>query len=245
MAYAETKVMKAFEIYAVLAKDGHTDKEALNQYIADDEVRGLVDSFAYQVDCITLIAGDTLYLLPETKFSPFHMSNDTFKRKYLRAKSTNADLYLLYFTVIVLFACFYDSYQTRQPTREFLPLTHWMQAVDERIAALKEHSDEELMQFEAEFSYNWRDIIQKWDDMNDVKESAKQQKGQTISRMSFMHQVQNFLEAQNLIAPIGNGELQLTEKAKTVVQRYFMDVEYNNGILAFLYEVEEELDAGD
>ncbi|GAY76190.1 hypothetical protein NBRC111894_1744 [Sporolactobacillus inulinus] len=37
---------------------------------------------------------------------------------------------------------------------------------------------------------------------------------------------------------IGNEEIRLTEKAKTIIQRYFMEVEYNKGIFEFLYGFE-------
>ncbi|MCY9663666.1 DUF6063 family protein, partial [Paenibacillus alginolyticus] len=39
-----------------------------------------------------------------------------------------------------------------------------------------------------------------------------------------------------IVIDIGNQEITLTEKAKVVVQRYFMELEYNRGILEFLYQ---------
>ena len=53
-----------------------------------------------------------------------------------------------------------------------------------------------------------------------------------------------FLIEQEISEEIGNQELTLTEKAKTIVQRYFMELEYNRGILEFLYqfEIKEEGD---
>lgn len=240
MNYSESKVMQAFELYTMLARDGQAGEEALTLYIADDAIRGLVDSFAHHVDCVIIRAGDKMYMIPETKLSPFHVNNEYIKKTYLKSGATNADIYLLYLTTIVLFGAFYDSYQTLEPTRDFIQIEEWVRLVNERIQLLKEHDEEELREREKEFSYNWQQIIDKWEDMNDIKESAKKQSGNTISRLSFMDTAKRFLDAQGLIAEIGNNEIILTEKAKTIVQRFFMEVDYNRGILEFLYQWEED-----
>lgn len=240
MNFSESKVMQAFELYTGLARDGQADEEALSLYIADDAIRGLVDGFAYRVDCVIVRAGDKIYMIPKTKLSPFHVNNDFIKRTYLKSGATNSDIYLLYFTTIILFGAFYDSYQTLEPTRDFISIDDWARLVNDQVSVLMEHDEEELRAREQEFSYNWKQIIEKWDDMNDIKETAKKQSGNTISRLSFMDTAKRFLIDQGLIEEIGNNEVILTEKAKTIVQRFFMEVEYNKGILEFIYQWEEE-----
>lgn len=239
MNYSEGKVMQAFELYTLLARDGQAGVESLSLYLADDSIRGLVDSFAHHVDCVVVLAGEKIYMIPKTKLSPFHVNNDYIKRTYFKSGSTNADIYLLYFTTIVLFGAFYDSYQTLEPTRDFIGIDDWARLVNERIYVLMEHDDEKLIEREKEFSYNWKQIIEKWEDMNDIKETAKRQSGNTISRLSFMDTAKRFLLDQGLIEEIGNDEVVLSEKAKTIVQRFYMDVEYNKGILEFIYQWEE------
>ena len=238
--FDETVVMKAFELYKRLARDGVADKSFVQEYVADDGVRGLVDRFAQEVNCVVLIAGDSVYMIPETRLSPFHVNNEFLKKTYLKTGATNADLYLLYFTTIVLLGEFYDSYHTKEPTREFIRLDEWVECVNKRIDALKEHSEEELKQYEREFSYNWTAIIEKWEAMDDLKETAKKQTGNTISRLSFLDTTKRFLNDQELVNDIGNHELTLSEKTKTIVQRYFMELEHNRGILEFLYKLESE-----
>ncbi|MCD1259757.1 non-ribosomal peptide synthetase module [Paenibacillus athensensis] len=242
--------MRAFRIYTLLARDGSADKEGLTGYMADDAVRGLVDQFAREVDCVTIIAGERLYMMPQTRLSPFHVNNETIKRTYLRANAVNADLYLMYVCIIVLVGAFYDSYQTMEPTRSFIGLEDWTELVNERIALLRAHPEAELREMEKEFSYNWTALIEKWSAMDDIKETASRQSGNTISRVSFIDTVRRFLVAQELAVDIGNQEIALTEKAKVVVQRYFMELEYNRGILEFLYQFDaqdgkEPSDAGD
>ncbi|WP_404406439.1 DUF6063 family protein [Jeotgalibacillus malaysiensis] len=239
MHYQEGKVLDAFDLYTKLARDGKAGIDAVNLYKADDEVRSLADLFVAHVDCVLILAGDEILMIPETRLSPFHVNNDYIKRTYLRSGATNGDIYLLYFAMIVLFGSFYDSYQTQEPTRNFLKLDEWVRAVQERIEVLREHDEETIRSYEKEFSYNWSLIIEKWEAMNDIKESAKKQSGNTISRLSFIHTVRNFMIDQELIEDIGNDEVMLTEKAKAIVQRYFMEVEYNKGILEFLYQWEE------
>lgn len=243
MQYSEQKVLQAFELYSVLARDGIAGREEVRLYKSDDGIRGLVDRFALHVDCIVIFTGEQMYLIPKTKLSNFHVTNEYIKRTYLRSNATNSDIYILYFGTIVLFGAFYDSYQTLEPTRSFITLEEWTELVDERIAALKEHDEDVLRASEQEFSYNWLQIIEKWDGTDDVRETAKKQSGNTISRLSFMDAIKRFLIHQQLTDEIGPNELALTEKAKTIVQRYFMEVEYNKGILEFLYQWEDEADA--
>lgn len=245
MQYPEQKVISAFRIYTTLARDGVADIEAVQHYRADDSIRGLLEAFAREVDCVIVATSEQLYLIPETRLSSFHVSNDWIKRHYLRSGATNADIYLLYFASIILFGTFYDSYQSQSPTRQFLRLDEWVASIQERIDQLKSHDAEELKEMEQDFSYNWNLIIEKWDDMDDIKETAKRQSGNTISRLSFIDTVKRFLVDQGLIQEIGNHEITITEKAKTIVQRFFMEIEYNNGIIEFIYSFDRgQEDAG-
>ncbi|WP_100402897.1 DUF6063 family protein [Bacillus sp. FJAT-42315] len=239
MLYPENKVIQAFQIYMKLARDGVADAEAVQTYKADDEIRSLLDAYSNEVDCVIIRTSEQLFLVPKTKLSPFHVSNEWIKRNYLRSGATNGDLYLLYFATLILFGSFYDTYQSQEPTRQFIRLEEWIQFIQERIDQLKSHEQEALKEFEKEFSYNWSLIIEKWEDMNDIKETAKKQSGNTISRFSFIDTVKRFLIDQELIQEIGNDEITLTEKAKTIVQRFFMEVEYNKGIFEFIYGFEK------
>lgn len=240
MRYENETVMKAFRLYAELARSGVVEREGMQQYLADDEVRGLVDQFAREVDGLTLTAGDQLHLIPLVRLSPFHVTNDYLKKTYLRGQAVNADLYLLYVAVIVFLGAFYDSYQSVSPTRDFLPMEEWLRLTQERIEGLKEHDAEQLRLYEKQFSYNWTAIIEKWEAMDDIKETAKRQSGNTISRLSFMDTVRRFLIDQQLAVEVGEQELAVTDKAQIIVQRYFMELQYNRGILQFLYQFQEE-----
>lgn len=240
MNYSEQTVTKAFQIYTTLAREGVADKESVQLYRADDQIRGLLDTFSREVDCVIVGTSEQLFLIPETKLSPFHVSNDWIKRNYLRSSATNGDIYLLYFATIILFGSFYDTYQSQEATRQFLRKEEWIRFIQERIDQLKSHEKETLASLEKEFSYNWSIIIEKWEDMDDIKETAKKQTGNTISRFSFIDTVKRFLIDQALIQEIGNDEFTLTEKAKTIIQRYFMEVEYNKGIFEFIYRFERE-----
>lgn len=238
MLIDESIVMRAFSVFQLLTRDGYVEGEAFDEFTSDSQIRRLVESYADANDCKTVVAGDKIYLVPTTKLSAFHVSNDTLKKAYLRSGATNADLYTMYLSILVLFGEFYDSYSTREATRDFIRLEDWVRAVTKRIDFLKEHDLEALKKLEQEYSYNWQQIVVKWESLDDLKETAKRQSGQTQSRLSFIDTVQRFLKEQQLIMEIGNNEIRLTEKAKTIVQSYFMDYEYNRGILDFLYEHE-------
>ncbi|MFV8830245.1 DUF6063 family protein [Alkalihalobacterium sp. APHAB7] len=238
MDYSQEEVMMAFQIYAKISQKGYSEGDELRLYLAEDKVRGLVDQFAREVDCTIFSVGERLYFIPLAVNSPFHISNDTLKKTYFTGKTINADIYFMYVTIIILFGEFYDSYQTTEATRDFISMSDWLEQVNERLETLQAIGNEELKELEKEYEYNWSAIIEKWSDLDDLKETAKAQTGRTISRLSFLHTVKRFLEAQELIEDIGNDELQLTEKAKVIVQRYYMELEYNRGILEFIYSLE-------
>lgn len=240
MDYRQDEVMKAFQIYAKISRKGYSEGDELRLYLAEDKVRGLVDQFAKEVECTIFSVGERLYFVPLALNSPFHISNDTLKKSYFTGKTVNADIYFMYVTIIILIGEFYDSYQTTEPTREFISMSDWLEQVNDRLETLQAIEVEEIKELEKEYEYNWSTIIGKWADMDDLKETAKSQSGRTISRLSFLHTVKKFLVAQELVQDIGNDELQLTEKAKVIVQRYFMELEYNRGILEFIYSLDRQ-----
>lgn len=239
MRYSEEKVIEAFKLYRDLARDGVVGSDWSTVYKADDDVRDLLDLFAKEVSCVNIPVGNELFLIPETKLSPFHVNNEYLKKNYFSSRAVNADIYLMYFATLLLFGSFYDSYQSKEPTRDFIGLEDWVREVQDKIQALKEHDEETLKKEEQAFSYNWLQIIEKWDAMDDLRESAKKQTGNTISRLSFIDGVKRFLIDQQLVAEIGNMEITLTEKAKTIIQKYFMELEYNKGIFEFIYATEQ------
>lgn len=244
MDYNNDQVMRAFKIYSKLAAEGLGEKEDLRQYLVDDRLRGLVDQFAEEVQCVIFVAGDFIYMIPKAMASDFHVSNETIKREHLPTRASNADIYLMYIATIVLFGEFYDSYQTTNPTRDFVSIEHWLDSVNERIFSLKEHDMDKLEIMEKEYEYNWITILGGWELLDDIKEGVIKQDARTASRLTFLNMTKNFLEEQGLINDIGNDEIELTEKAKIIIQRYYMDDEFNRGILNFMYGLEPDENMG-
>lgn len=238
MYYDGENVMKAFKLYTKLAREGSIKDEDFQAYMSINEVSDLIDLYAQEMDCVLFIAANQLYMVPKTMSSPFHVNNEYLRKTYFKAGATNSDLYLAYFATIVLLGEFYNSYTTKEPTLHYLKLEHWVEAVNERIEVIAQHPEERLKELEKEHSYNWVTIIKNWTALDPIKESAKSQKGQTLSRLSFIHTVKNFLIKEKVINDIGNDEVELTERAKIIVQRYFMDYEHNNAILQFIYDLE-------
>jgi hypothetical protein len=146
------------------------------------------------------------------------------------------DIYLLYIAVIVFVGEFCDSYQTTEPTRDFITIDGWMESLDERINGLKQMDEESLDLLEEEYDYNWKGIIKQWDSIDIIKEDVKKQSARTVSRKSFMNIASKFLLGEQLAKEIGQEELALTDKGKVIVQRFFTDYEYNRGIMEVIYE---------
>lgn len=239
MDYMQNQVMEAFEIYAMLAANGEVGRTAAHAYFEDDTIRDLLEKFAQIVQCTIVSDRDNLYLLPVAQTSSFHVTNDSLKRLYMPARSLNLDIYMMYLAIIILFGKFYDSYQSMEPL-EFVPMHVWLSDMSERIDALKNYDAEMLKSLDKEYDFNWSQLLKKWEDMDDLKETVKRQDSRTVSRLALLNTVKSFLEKQNLLIDIGNDEVKLTEKAKTIIQRYYMQDEYNRGILAFIYQYENK-----
>lgn len=236
----ETLIMDTFKIYAKLNADGKILKENAKLFSTDDTVRGMLMAFAAEVDCTIIASGKYLYLVPLTKNSIFHMTNDEIKKKYFPSRALNMDIYLMYVAVIAFVGEFYDSYQTNRPTREFITTVEWLSSLNERLTVLKQFDDEYLKDMEEEYEYNWRDIIKNWEAMDNIKEGIKRRTARTVSRMSFIMIVKQFLLKEGIAKEVGPDELTLTEKASAIVTKYFMEYEYNRGILEFIYQLEKE-----
>ncbi len=237
-------VKAAFAIFSNLIASGSAKKEDFPDF-SDDSVRSALTEFVAMVDCTIISAGDDIYLLPLTVNSEYHMTNQQIKDKYLAKRANNIDIYLLYFTVLVFIGEFYDSYQALKPTREFITISFWLECIESRISALETIGEEKLLELEKDYQYNWLGIIKQWRATNIINENVKKQTRASGSRLSFMETAKKFLLAENLAMDIGNDELILTDKTKVIVQRFFMDYEYNRGILDIMYSYSSESEQGE
>lgn len=241
MNYQQQHIVKAFQLYTRLASFGFLEKEDVEVYLMQGEVQSLLEQFAWEVDAVLIPAGDLLYLVPITSLSPFHLKNEHVRRE-LGNSATNSDVYMMYFCLLAFLGEFYNSFHSTEVQRDFLSMDQWLITVNERMDSLRQHGEEVLQQFSNDLQYNWLGILEKWDLLNDLKESASSQKGNTASRLSFLHKVAQFMLKQNILTQVGPDEYTLTEKSKVIVQRYFMELDYNRGILQFMYQYDERKD---
>lgn len=238
--YKREQIIEAHKIYMRLVGEGSLPRVEVKSYTREEQIEELVNQFAREDDATIIMAGEMLYLVPMATTSPFHMNNELIKKLYLPNGATNLDIYLMYVSIIILLGEFYNSYQSQEPTRSFINVEEWLESVNIRFESLKQIDEENLKKIEEEQEYNWTKILEKWMAIDDVKEKAKRQTGNTNSRISFLNMVKSFLEKQDMVKDIGNNEIELTEKTKVIIQRYYMDYEYNRGLLDFMYQYEKE-----
>lgn len=243
MLYEQDKILRAFDMYSELALEGRVSGELARLFKIDTDLRSLVEMFCQKVDTICLEVGNEVLLVPTTKLSPFHVTNETLKREYFKSKGRNDDLYLMYFATICVIGEFYNSFHSLVPTKPFITYEEWIQSINHRMATLRTYDEEVLKAKEKEYSYRWHMLIEKWDGLDDVKETAKRQSANTMSRVSFLHTTCRFLRDEDLLVETGMGEFELTEKAQVIIGNYFMDTEYNRGIIDFLYGLKEDVHA--
>lgn len=236
MAYKEQEIIEAYKLYGRLARNGSQSVDEMRLYTRDERIEELINQFANEDQATVIVAGGMAYLVPIASSSPYQMSNETIKKLYLPNNATNLDIYLMYVATIILVGEFYNSYQTKEPTRAFITMAEWLEAIQNRMEALWALGEEQLKKVEEEQEYNWQKIVEKWMALDDVKENAKKLTGVMASRLSFLNMTKQFLEKQEMVKDIGNYELELTEKTKVIMQRYYMDYEYNRGLLDFIYQ---------
>lgn len=231
-----SQIMEAHKIYHRLLQNGKASKEDCRA-IAEPEVRQLVESFAAEAKAAIIGAGDYYYFIPLTEGSDYHRSNEEI-RKFLPGNSKNIDIYMMYLAIIILVGEFYNSYHTSQMTRDFLTISDWLASMNERLEALGAIGTEKLKQLEREYEYNWLGIIERWNELDIIKEGTKEI-ATTKSRKAFLGNVLRFLQAEELIQEVGPEEYTLTLKMRIIVTRYFMAYEYNRGILDLIYHFTE------
>lgn len=236
MDYRNQEILEAYKLYSKLARTGNLPVGDVRAYTREERIEELMNQFASQDQATIIIAGGVAHLVPIASSSPFQMSNETIKKLYLPNNATNLDIYLMYVATMILLGEFYNSYQTKEPTRAFITMEEWLEAIHGRMETLASLGEEQLKKVEEDQEYNWQKIIEKWMALDDVKEKAKKQAGVSASRVSFLNMTKNFLEKQDILKDIGNNELEITEKAKVIIQRYYMDYEYNRGLLDFIYQ---------
>ena len=78
--YSNEQVMQSFKLYSTLAMKGYGEKEELRLYMADDIIRGLVEQFAREVDCTIFPSGEYIYMIPLSKNSIYHVSNEVIRK---------------------------------------------------------------------------------------------------------------------------------------------------------------------
>ncbi|MBS7528118.1 non-ribosomal peptide synthetase module [Fusibacter paucivorans] len=235
MNYNLQQIQQAFRIYAELSVRGELLIAESEAYIYDDHIRGLVDTFASEMNAAVLVTSEYLLLLPLSMASPFHIANDALKRDYLPSKAQNSDIYLLYFSMIIFYGLFYDSYQTTDPIRDFVTYDIWLEAISEAIETLASLDEAYVTYIQKDMQYNWKAIIDKWQTLDDTNEKVKNQDLRTLSRLSFLNGVIKFMDDQHLIIHYGNQEIGISDKSMDIVTRYYMDSEYNRGILEIIY----------
>lgn len=236
MEYKNEHILEAYKLYSKLAVVGSMPMGDMRAYTREEPIEELMNQFAAQDHATIIIAGEEVFLVPIANSSPFHMSNETIKKLYLPNNGTNLDIYLMYVATMILLGEFYNSYQTKEPTREFITMEEWLEAMNTRMETLSQLDKELLQKIEEEQEYNWIKILDKWLALDDVKEKAKKVTGVTASRVSFLNMTKQFLEKQDMIKDIGNYEFEITEKTKVIIERYYMDYEYNRGLLDFIYQ---------
>ncbi|GMQ58969.1 hypothetical protein AN1V17_33660 [Vallitalea sediminicola] len=233
-------VIEAFKIFSELNANGEVQKTECSRFFTDEIVRNLVMEFAIEVDCTIITAVDYIYIVPLTKNSIYHITNSDIKRMYFSGKTLNMDIYLMYVAIIIFIGEFYDSYQSANSTRDFITINDWLDSINKRMESLNQVDKETLYNLEQEYEYNWTGILKKWEAMDNIKEGVSKQTAKTVSRMGFMTVVKKFMIDQKLVNEIGPSELELTEKTKAIVGRYFMEYEYNRGILDIIYQLENQ-----
>lgn len=240
MNYELDKIKAVFQLYSEMMYRGEAPKEVTTLYQSDIAARELMDAMAEVMECEIFPADRKLYLIPRASDSLLSISNQELLKRYFPASFQNKEIYTLYFALMVLVGEFYDSDTSMRPTREFVSIDHWIHQISLLLDSLKNLGKETLEQLEKDQEVNWLMIIDKWDSLDTYREDVVEKK-RAASKYAFMETVKNFLIKQEVLEDVGADEVTLTEKAKVIVSRYYMNTDYNRELMSFIYGLKEGL----
>ncbi|AZN40408.1 DUF6063 family protein [Paenibacillus albus] len=226
---------KAFTMYSQLQKNGKITKDyPLFTEYARPVIQMMIDEFAQIADAIVFETAGTIYMTPGSDNGFLGLSNEE-ARKLFKAKDSR-ELYLCYFTLIVLLANFYNSDYQSDAGRTFLLVSQLAEFVSAYMADIQKLSDEELDTKISEDGIQYREIAKYWFDKMNFDPTITELKRGSNNHISFLlKQPLAALEKEELIAVTDDQSIiRLLPKIKHLIEGSYFDMRRKEKLLHML-----------
>ncbi len=92
----------AYEIYRTLYTEGECGGQAYKQYNDNTNIQSIIEVFLQEDETAIITSSEKLYLVAKSSRSHLNLSNPYIKKFYFKADTKNIELYMIYFSMIVI-----------------------------------------------------------------------------------------------------------------------------------------------
>lgn len=247
--YHRSVVEEAFAVHLELFTSGMLDSvaspELYRSYRDDPEVGRLVDEvFLAGMNCATVRAEETYYLVPGLEDSPLAMSNAEL-RTALSVRN-NTEMYTAMFVILCIISILYTdegsvgkaTYVSAKRLEEYV--TDRLKRVSEPIDAEQAAEIEDIQE---DCEYRLKDISDHWLELPVYDESLEQPLRSWGNRFSFILRVARFLENEGFLRMVEERDLYPTGKLNAVVTQYYPQPKNRDRLLRLVRDLGRNHDA--
>ncbi|NCC79426.1 MAG: hypothetical protein EOM07_07480 [Clostridia bacterium] len=214
-------IRTASQILRVMMEEGKLErtgnKDLFMSYISESGVQEVLHVMTEELDAQVLRINNILYLIPSTENQLLGFRNKDV-RDWLGSNVRQADAFLAYYIVAVIFNLFYGGKNRDPKQREFLSLVSIMEEMDRRTRDCLEHP-EKTEELEQEYSMNFMNIAQNWDIKKGFEEGSR-----LTTKMGFLLRVMRLLQQEGLLRISENEkEIRTTNKLDDLMLHYYLN----------------------
>ena len=214
-------IRTASQILRVMMEEGKLErtgnKDLFMSYISESGVQEVLHAMTEELDAQVLRINNILYLIPSTENQLLGFRNKDV-RDWLGSNVRQADAFLAYYIVAVIFNLFYGGKNRDPKQREFLSLVSIMEEMDRRTRDCLEHP-EKTEELEQEYSMNFMNIAQNWDIKKGYEEGSR-----LTTKMGFLLRVMRLLQQEGLLRISENEkEIRTTNKLDDLMLHYYLN----------------------
>lgn len=219
--------------YKTLHKNGQSD---LWEWTKSDEVMMWVDVFCRREKLVLVKTGEEIHIMAHPS-SAFAIKGDEVKREL--NYSSDEKLYLSYASTFRLLAFFYNSDTRRKPTRAFVPLVEWMDAMDEMIERWRALDDEVITRWEEQTGWYFTGVLRAWDQMPPANLEREGVRRGRNTKVDFLFTWATFLQQQGCVY-VRDYKVAVTPQMNYMVSHYFGNEERKKEVMKFMFEGEKD-----
>ncbi len=247
--YHRTDVEAAFAVYRELLTRGELNSTAnaeLYRFYRDDPGVGrLVDDvFLAGMNCSTVRAEETYYLVPGLEDSALAMTNAEL-RDALHARN-NTEMYTCMFLILCMICLLYTD-EGSLAKSSYVSVKRLEEYVTDRLKRVSEPQDAdqaaEIESVREDCEYRLAEIANCWLELPVYDESLEQPMRSWGNRFSFILRVASFMQDSGYLRMVEERDLYPTGKLNAVVTQYYPQPKNRERLLSLVRDLGRDRDA--